>query len=277
MTGMEKRSKLALLWQQLWLPHDPAIELHIRPERNFVLDILAEGRRKNTIYLITEAQVSNLQRLSIEYRQQGTKASFTCLIAKAFTLALKEQPEMQSYLKGKKTRVIFKNIDLACMVERELADGSLQPLHYIIRDCEQKTIHELQLELEKAKNAPIGEGGPLSPLEAWFQHWPSWCRKLVWIWIRHDPYTSKQLMGTAGLTSMGMFANDGTIVLPISPLTITLSIGGITTKPSLIDGQIMNQQYVQLALAANHDVIDGGPLTRFANRLKEKIELAQLD
>ena len=269
---MSFKSKFLLLWAQLKLPHDAAKEVPIRPERNLILDILAEGRRKNTIYLTGEANIERLQQFIQVYREKDQRLSLTCCIAKAFTVALQEQPQMHSYLKGTKTRVVFENIDLACMVERELPDGSLQPLHYIIRNCEQKSLSELQQELEQAKQAPIGQGGPLSPLEAWFQHWPRWGRKLVWFWMRHDPYTSKQLMGTAGITSMGMFAQGGMLVLPISPLTITLSMGGIVSKPHVCSNQLVEKPYVQYALAANHDLIDGAPLMRFAKRLQEIIE-----
>ncbi|WP_373976090.1 hypothetical protein NT239_04760 [Chitinibacter sp. SCUT-21] len=263
---------LQLLWAQLWKPQDKAVEITICPERNYIFDILEEGKKKNSIHLLGEAKIGRIKHKEHLSSQKSQDASLTCQIIQIFSQILNEHPEMHAYLKGRRQRVIFQNVDLACMVERELADGSLQPLHYIIRDCEKKNLSELQHELNKARNAPIGNGGPLTSLEMWFMTWPRWCRKLIWLWIKYDPYTSKQLIGTAGVTSMGMHSQNGMLVIPISPLTITLSIGGVEKRRGTSSSEEHDDYYLKFALTANHDVIDGAPLMRFAEKLKNKIE-----
>ncbi|MBE9607833.1 2-oxo acid dehydrogenase subunit E2 [Chitinilyticum piscinae] len=259
------------LIRQLRQPRDAAREIQLPPERNLIFDVLAEGRRKKTIYLTGDAELGHLRNLIASHKAQEIPLSLTACLGKALACALQEQPEMQSYLRGSKKRIVFNSIDLACMIERELPDGCRQPLHYIIRDCQNKSLPIIQQELQQARIAPVGAGGPLSPLENWFLHWPGWLRWFVWLWIRRDPYTSKQLMGTVGLTSIGMFGSGAMLILPISPLTLTLSIGGVSKKLIIKDGQLDECESIQFALAADHDVIDGAPLMRFASRLKEII------
>lgn len=269
-----------MAWRQVWhelitqllQPNAQAIELKIPAERNLIYDILREGQTKPSIHLLFEFDTQHARQYLAQLAAQDQKTSLTCLIGKAFATALQEQPEIQSALKGKTKRLIFKDIDLAFMVERELADQTVQPLHYIVRNAQSKTLAEIQAELHRAKTLPIGKGGPLSALETVFFRLPKLLRKLVWLWIRHDPYTQKQLLGTAGVTSMGMFAPATALVLPISPLSITLSIGGTSQRLILVDQQISEREFIQLNLTANHDITDGAPLMRFAARLKSLLE-----
>jgi pyruvate/2-oxoglutarate dehydrogenase complex dihydrolipoamide acyltransferase (E2) component len=60
------------------------------------------------------------------------------------------------------------------------------------------------------------------------------------------------------------------IPYPGHPLTIT--VGGITKKPGVIDGKIEIREYINITISFNHDIIDGAPAARFVSRLKELIE-----
>ena len=42
----------------------------------------------------------------------------------------------------------------------------------------------------------------------------------------------------------------------------------------MVDGRVVAREFLSLTLAVNHDVVDGGPATRFANDLKQLIETA---
>ena len=64
----------------------------------------------------------------------------------------------------------------------------------------------------------------------------------------------------------------GTIhAYPITPMTLTLAIGTIDEKLVEIEGQAVKRKYLNLTLAADHDILDGSPLTKFVERLKELI------
>ena len=110
--------------------------------------------------------------------------------------------------------------------------------------------------------------GPMSALELQFFLLPRPLRKALWFFIRRNPYWFKDLAGTTVVTSMGMYASGATVVIPITPMTLSLSIGAIEKSLALQDGQIVEREIIHLILSADHEIIDGAPLMRFAERLK---------
>ena len=55
-------------------------------------------------------------------------------------------------------------------------------------------------------------------------------------------------------------------------MTLTLSIGAICLQPAFADGVLVEREFLQLNLSADHDIIDGAPLMRFAAALKKNLE-----
>jgi hypothetical protein len=109
----------------------------------------------------------------------------------------------------------------------------------------------------------------MSALELQFFLLPGFLRKALWFFIRRNPYWFKDLAGTAGVTSMGMYTSGAALAVPITPMTLTLTIGTMEKKPVLQDGQVMERDIVHLTLSVDHDIIDGAPLMRFAERFKQ--------
>lgn len=244
--------------------------------RNFILDVMAEGRRKNIINLLFEADVTLArQQLARHGEETGERISLTTFIAKSLACAIDEDKLMHGYRQGKSKLVLFDEVDLAVMVERDIQDGKL-PVAQIVRSANSKSMNEINKELQGAKVSPLGENGPLSALETYFFELPSCVRKIVWFFIRRDPYLFKQLAGTAGITSMGMHVSGQAVLIPITPMTLTLSIGSIGTKLVLENGIPAEREIVQLNLGADHDIIDGAPLVRFSDRLKKKLETGSI-
>ena len=78
-------------------------------------------------------------------------------------------------------------------------------------------------------------------------------------------------MGSVGVTSVGMFSKGGLTLLPLSPLTLTLSIGAIEQKLERHGDAVVTRDGIALCLIADHDIIDGAPLARFAEDLRARI------
>jgi pyruvate/2-oxoglutarate dehydrogenase complex dihydrolipoamide acyltransferase (E2) component len=93
----------------------------------------------------------------------------------------------------------------------------------------------------------------------------------VWLYVRGNPYRFKNHVGTVGVTSMGMHTSGSAVVVPITPMTLTLSIGSIEKKLFLEDGQVVKRDVIHLNLSADHDLIDGAPLMRFVDRFKKEL------
>jgi pyruvate/2-oxoglutarate dehydrogenase complex dihydrolipoamide acyltransferase (E2) component len=259
---------LTQLWALLRQPAPASVQQPYPKLRNFILDVMAEGRRKNTINLLFEAEVTPMRR---HLAAQPERVSLTSYIARTLACAVNENRAMHAYRKGKRQLTVFEDIDLTFMVERDIGGAAL-PLNFIVRAAQRKAAGEIHAELQRAKQAALGQGGPLSAVEKFFFELPRPLRRIVWFFIRRDPVMFKDLVGTVGITSMGMHAQGAAVVIPITPMTLTLSIGAIGRKLVLEDGVPVEREFIQLNLGADHDIIDGAPLMRFCTRFKAMLE-----
>ncbi len=79
--------------------------------------------------------------------------------------------------------------------------------------------------------------------------------------------------GTVAITSVGLFGG-GHSGWGISPTLhpLGLVVGSIAWKPVVIDGRVETREILNLTVTFDHDIVDGGPATRFVRRLVELIE-----
>ena len=68
-----------------------------------------------------------------------------------------------------------------------------------------------------------------------------------------------------------MHASGPAVLIPITPMTLTLSIGAISKKVVLENGLAVERDFMQMNLGADHDIIDGAPLMRFVDLFKLKL------
>lgn len=60
--------------------------------------------------------------------------------------------------------------------------------------------------------------------------------------------------------------------IPITPAPLMVTVGGIGVRPVVVDGNLENREHVSLTISVDHDIIDGAPAARFAQRLRELVE-----
>ena len=263
------RLVVSQLIDQLRMPPAPGKTIPYPRLRNFVRDVLAEGSRKRIAHVLLEADVGGIKEELAELRLRGGEpVSMTSYIAKSFACAVADDKRMQAYRLGRSRLVVFDDVDLAFMIEREW-EGEAFPVFYVVRAAQRKTVYEIHRELRAARETPLGTDGPMSALEMQFFLLPRFLRKALWFFVRRNPYWFKDLAGTAGVTSMGMYTSGAAVGVPITPMTLTLSIGTIEKKLALQDGQEVERDVVHLNLSVDHDIVDGAPLMRFAERFKQ--------
>ncbi len=262
------RLALSQLIDQLRMPNAAATVYPYRRLRNFILDALTEGRRKPLAHLLFEVDIAQArERLEEHRRRSGETIAMTSYVAKSFACAIETDKRMQGYRKGRSRLVVFDDVDLTFIVEREW-EGEALPVFHIVRGAQRKSANDIQQELRRAKQAPLGAEGPLTALEMCFFQLPRFLRRPVWFLIRHNPYWFKDVAGTAVVTSIGMFTSGASVGISISPMTLTLVIGSIGKKLALRDGQVVESEVIHLNLSVDHEVIDGAPLVRFVDRFK---------
>jgi pyruvate/2-oxoglutarate dehydrogenase complex dihydrolipoamide acyltransferase (E2) component len=94
--------------------------------------------------------------------------------------------------------------------------------------------------------------------------------------LRWSPRRLTRVAGTTLVTAVGMFGAGTGWAVGILPLhTLGLTVGGITTRPGLVDGRLEPREHLALTASFDHDLVDGAPAARFARRLRELIESAE--
>ena len=144
------------------------------------------------------------------------------------------------------------------------SNGERQPLIYIVRKANKKTVADITKEIRNVQHQTIDAstevlGEILTRLEQWVIDAPLWIKKLGVRLMRDRGLLKKKHFGTIGITAIGMSG-------PIATLVI---VGGIMKKSGVIDDQILIRDYLHITIAAEYSVVDGGPLVRFVSWLTE--------
>lgn len=200
----------------------------------------------------------------------GESLSFTAFLATCVAKAVDEHKAMQAFRQGRKHLILFEDVDIATRIEHEVA-GQKRVVVYILRAANRKTCRQLNDEIRAAQHADVKN------TLMRFQFWPDTLFG-VFVWAIEKigvqrPRLWKELLGTVGLTSVGMFVSGGGWGIPTAlPTALMLTVGGIGEKQVIVDGRLTVREYLDLTISVDHDLVDGGPATRFTQRLKALIE-----
>lgn len=246
-------------------------------ERGWSTEMLDHAAVKNRVYGLVEFDVTKARQLIRDHKDKtGETLSFTGWIVKCIGKAVGEEKEVNSYRKGRNKFVVFDDVDVSIVVEREV-NGEKLPLPYVIRRANAKSYVQIHEEIRTAQKQEAAKPEVLgfeneSLFVKVFQMLPGFLRKIGWWRFRRDPFLKKKVMGTVGLTSVGMFGTMAGWPIAIGYHSLEFALGGITRKQILLEGKPETHEYLSVTLMFDHDVIDGGPATRFAARLAKLIE-----
>jgi pyruvate/2-oxoglutarate dehydrogenase complex dihydrolipoamide acyltransferase (E2) component len=262
------------------MPHDEIVPFPRLQHQ--AIDWMELSHRKHTIHGLIDVDVTAARRgIKLHRAHTGTPLSLTAYMIFCFARAVAADTAIQAYRLGRWKLVLFGDVDVATMVEREV-EGACVPVPYIVRAAHTKTVDQIGLELRAAQQQSaeaLALGSFLPRLRGLFEHglsvWlalPTGLRRLVWSWVLANPYRRKRLTGTVALTSVGMFGRG--VGWGVTPMGHTLSVvvGGLATRPVVVGSVIEPRECLCLTITMDHDVVDGAPAARFATRLKELVE-----
>jgi pyruvate/2-oxoglutarate dehydrogenase complex dihydrolipoamide acyltransferase (E2) component len=69
-----------------------------------------------------------------------------------------------------------------------------------------------------------------------------------------------------------MFGRGSGWGIPLPTYTLSITVGGISEKPVVVNGKIESRECLNITASFDHNVVDGAPAARFTQRLKELIE-----
>jgi pyruvate/2-oxoglutarate dehydrogenase complex dihydrolipoamide acyltransferase (E2) component len=233
---------------------------------------LAVVQRKHLIHALFEADVTRARAAMCAHEQRtGEALSFTAFILACVARAVDEDKTMHAYRKGRRHLILYDNVDVTTLIEGEV-DGQKQALFHIVRSANHKTLCEIHREIRFAQKLKAATSPELRGA-GFFEALPGWVRRLLLRMAASRPGLWKARGGTVAVTSVGMFGKGmNGWGIPLTCNTLAVTVGGIGAKPGVVDGQIAIREYLSLTVSVDHDIIDGGPATRFCARLKALIE-----
>jgi pyruvate/2-oxoglutarate dehydrogenase complex dihydrolipoamide acyltransferase (E2) component len=231
--------------------------------RNLVRDVMWNARKKNIVHGIGEVDVSIPRRLIKEIKEKtGNNISFTGYIDYTLAQTVDKHKYMHAIRKKKKL-YIFDDVDIATIIEVEI-DNHKFPTSYIIRKANKKSLKEISNEIRDAQKKT--RKTILVRKLSTFANQPDFIRKAYYRYISKRPIKQKESGGTVGCTAVGMFSEGGGWAIPLTPKTLTVTVGGIIEKPYKSSmGGVEWRDTLCLTFSIDHDIIDGAPATRFIN------------
>ena len=241
--------------------------------RRAVLDSLRLSHRKHTVYGLIEMDVTDARQFISEHQvRTGEKLSFTAFIIACLAMAVDANRYMHGYRNWRNQLVLFDNVDVCCIFEIDL-DGARFPLAHVIRAANRRGFRDIHEEIRRVQADP--DSSPSLKMRdrvKWFLLVPGFLRDLFYRLMLRSPQRLKAQMGTVVLTAVGMFGQGGGWGIPTTQYTLGVTLGGTARKPGVVEGRIEVRDYLSVTIAMDHDIIDGAPGARFADRFRDLVE-----
>lgn len=259
----------------------PATTIETLPlSRIATLDVGVIGRSKHHMTGLLEIDVTTGRERLRAMRRAGTSVSFTSWLVKTVAQSVAEMPEVHAVLRGHRRRLVFSDVDIALMVEREV-EGKSVPLPVVLRECQNISLEAIEAQITSAKTQPIEGakdyelGRRRSPaLTELYYRLPQPIRVWIMKHIIKDPYRRKATMGTVMVTSLAGGLRFPGWIIPKSMHNLLFGVGSVVRKPRVIGEQVLPRDVLHLTVLIDHDVVDGAPAARFVSRLVKSLEAA---
>jgi pyruvate dehydrogenase E2 component (dihydrolipoamide acetyltransferase) len=173
-----------------------------------------------------------------EYEKNGTKLTYTALIARATVDALRKFPLVNASIDG--DNIVYKK-DINLGIAVALDQGLIVP---VIRNADEKNLMGLSRALEDL--AARARSKKLNPDEV--------------------------QGGTFTITNPGVFGAVYGLPLINQPQVAILGVGAIEKRAVVVNDAIAIRPTCHLSLGYDHRLIDGAEAGRFLSYLKERLE-----
>lgn len=249
---------------------------NIPSSRIATFDVFSIGLTKHHVAAMLEFDVTDTRKRIREVRRNGTKVSFNAWILKAIASTLVQHPEAAAFIKGKRELVIFNNINISFLVEKDI-DGKKVPLPQVIEKCNTKSLTEITHEIEDSKALSTSSSQVVlnkkpTISERIYYHLPGFLRRLVWKVILSNPKFAYGKMGNVSVTSVGMMGRISGWFIHRAVHPISFGIGSVLKKPVVVNDEIKVREILNATILIDHDVIDGAPMVQFIKDLTARIE-----
>jgi pyruvate/2-oxoglutarate dehydrogenase complex dihydrolipoamide acyltransferase (E2) component len=248
-----------------------------KDRQNIVL-VASEGKRRHNAYALLEVDVTKAREIIQKMKEEKRgDISFTGWIIKCVGQAASEHKLLNAYRLGRRKLVVFDDVDISMPVERVVNDKPFL-MGYIVRKVNEKSVGDITKEIRGIQQKPVDASlqafdDQLTPWERRLLHAPLFVKKIGLVMLRRNGIFKKKHLGTIGVTAIGMKGRfPGFVIGMGGPIATLIAVGGVTKKPGVVDGKILVREFLHVTIHIDHDVVDGGPLARFTDRLVELLE-----
>jgi pyruvate/2-oxoglutarate dehydrogenase complex dihydrolipoamide acyltransferase (E2) component len=238
--------------------------------RNLISDVMWLSKKKSLIHGLCEIDITGTRAYLKNYNSGSTpKVSLLSYMLFCYAKSLSKFESFNSFKKGMSVYT-YEDVDISVIVEREL-NGEKYPMNYIIRNCNNKTIEEINSELITAKNTPLGEIMFNKKIRL-FASLPAFVRRAIISYVARSPNLARQYFGTTGVTSVHTVSKGQFWGMPVSPASMTMTIGSIYKKYAPGNNGIEENDFLCVTMSAEHELNDGVNGIRLFNYMKDLVE-----
>ena len=237
-------------------------------DRRPVLDRLAGASRRFQVHALVELDVTEA---AARMEQAEPRVSWTGFLIATLGRALVQHPDVNSRKAGNRI-LTFERVDVGATVERHWEGRTILDIA-VVRDADRMSASAVSALLREAKYGP-GESHQPHGMMRLVLRLPGPLRRAAIRVAGTRPSIAASFGPAVGVTSLGMFTRGWGWAIPVAPLTVILTVGGVVDRPVVRDGQIVVRPMLPLTLSFDHAVIDGAPAARFTETLRELVESA---
>ena len=241
--------------------------------RRAVMASASVTKKKNAFHSFTEVDISKPRRLMQQhFEKTGEKLSLTAYIVTCLAEAIKDHPQLNSFIKSGKL-ILLDDVTISVLIEKEI-DGEKVPEPIGIKNAQLKSFIQIQTEIKKAKKQKSDKLGNLSGPK-WLHLIPNFLFR-TFVTIADKNINMAKRYGKVAVTSIGMFSKEPVWFIPHGSATVLITVGSINHKVIEIDGEFVSREHLCLTASFDHNIVDGAPATRFLNQFIDTIKRGEL-
>jgi pyruvate dehydrogenase E2 component (dihydrolipoamide acetyltransferase) len=211
--------------------------------RRAIAEKMTRSRREipeATTWVDCDATALLALREQLNARQSAVRVSPLAIVARAAVAGLREYPLLNARLDADAGEIVLSrtvHLGFAAQTDR----GLVVP---VIRDADRRSTLDLARELNRLAGA--ARAGTVTPAE--------------------------MTGGTFTVSNYGSFGVDGGSAIINHPEAAILGLGRIVDRPWVVDGALAVRKVVQLSIAFDHRICDGGDAAGFLRFVADCIE-----
>ncbi len=241
------------------------------------IDVCEIGKQKHHVTGLVEFDVTESRKKIREYNKTHiNKISFNAWLISVIGCTIKKYETSSSYLIGKNRQMIFDDINISIVVEKDI-NGIKVPIPLIIEKANEVSIDSIAKQISEAKNIAFTDKEIVlqrktHKLEKIYYSLPKFLRRYFWRFLLKHPKLAFKKMGNVAFTSIGMMGKVNGWFIPISVHPICFGISSIIKKPTVMNDRIEIREILKMSILIDHDVIDGAPMARCISELSKNVE-----